>query len=177
MDAMRWLYARCNPASNLNFGPGTTDEVRRRFLIPLWNVYSFFVTYANIDGFNPAAASQAGPGSELDRWVLSELNQLVVDVTAALEEYDSAEASRRVEDFVDGLSNWYVRRSRRRFWKSESDEDKLAAYSTLYTCLTTLVRLLAPFIPFFAEELYRNLVRGVDPAAPESVHLTDWPSG
>ena len=176
VDAMRWLYARCNPASNLNFGPGTTDEVRRRFLIPLWNVYSFFVTYANIDGFNPAAASQTGPGSELDRWVLSELNQLVVDVTAALEEYDSAEASRRVEDFVDGLSNWYVRRSRRRFWKSESDEDKLAAYSTLYTCLTTLVRLLAPFIPFFAEELYRNLVRGVDPAAPESVHLTDWPT-
>jgi isoleucyl-tRNA synthetase len=99
----------------------------------------------------------------------------VGDVTAALDGYDSAEACRRIEEFVDGLSNWYVRRSRRRFWKSESDEDKLSAYTTLYTCLTTLTRLLAPSIPFVAEELYQNLVRPVNPAAQESVHLTDWP--
>ena len=175
VDAMRWVYMRHNPAANLNFGYGTADEARRRFLIPLWNVYSFFVTYANIDGFNPATASKAEATSELDQWIRSELHSLIADVTAALDDYDAAEAGRRMEEFVELLSNWYVRRSRRRFWKSESDQDKLSAYHTLYTCLTSFIRLLAPFAPFLADEMYRNLARSVDTGAPESVHLTDWP--
>ncbi len=176
VDTMRWMYTCANPAANLNFGYGTADETRRRFIIPLWNVYNFFVTYANIDGFNPTSAAPVPePTSEMDRWIRSELEQLVLDVTGHLEEYDSADAGRRVEEFVDRLSDWYVRRSRRRFWKSENDQDKLSAYSTLYTCLTTLAKLLSPFTPFLAEELYGNLVRSVDAGAPESVHLTDWP--
>ena len=175
VDAMRWLFARSNPASNLNFGYGAADEVRRRFLIPLWNVYSFFVTYANIDGYNPVTAPRSAPASELDRWVTSELHRLIQDVTAALDEYDSSEASRRIEEFVDGLSNWYVRRSRRRFWKSENDADKLSAYTTLYTCLVELIKLMAPTAPFVAEEMYQNLVRSVDQKAPESVHLAAFP--
>ena len=175
VDAMRWVYTRTNPSANLNFGFGTADEVRRRFIIPLWNVYSFFVTYANIDGFNPMKAQATKPASELDRWILSELNDLTADVTAALDDYDSTEAGRRMEEFVELLSNWYVRRSRRRFWKSESDQDKVSAHTTLYACLTTFIRLMAPFTPFLAEEMYQNLVRSVDGDAPESVHLTDWP--
>ena len=175
VDAMRWVFMRHNPAANLNFGSGTADEARRRFLIPLWNVYSFFVTYANIDGFNPATSPEAEALSELDRWIRSELHSLTADVTAALDDYDAAEAGRRMQEFVELLSNWYVRRSRRRFWKSESDQDKLSAYHTLYTCLTGFIRLLAPFTPFMAEEMYRNLVFEVDKSAPESVHLTDFP--
>ena len=175
VDAMRWVFMRHNPAANLNFGYGTADEARRRFLIPLWNVYSFFVTYANIDGFNPATAPKTEATSELDRWIRSELHALTADVTTTLDDYDAAEAGRRMEEFVELLSNWYVRRSRRRFWKSESDQDKLSAYTTLYTCLTGFIRLLAPFAPFIADEMYQNLVREVDKNAPESVHLTDFP--
>ena len=175
VDAMRWVYMRTNPVANLNFGYGTADEVRRRFLIPLWNVYSFLVTYANIDGFNPATAPEVEAISELDRWILSELNALTADVTAALDDYDAAEAGRRMEEFVELLSNWYVRRSRRRFWKSESDQDKLSAYTTLYACLTGFIRLMAPFTPFLAEKMYQNLVQSVDTVAPESVHFTDFP--
>jgi isoleucyl-tRNA synthetase len=113
--------------------------------------------------------------TELDRWALSELNQLIAAVTRDLESYDSMSATRRIEDFVEGLSNWYVRRSRRRFWKSEDDGDKRAAYETLYTCLETLDLLLAPIMPFVAEDMYQNLARSWDPRAPESVHLCDWP--
>ena len=111
----------------------------------------------------------------LDRWLLSELNTLVRTVTDGLEEYDATNSARAIQAFVDDLSNWYVRRSRRRFWKSESDADKLAAYQTLYEALVTLSKLLAPFTPFIAEELYQNLVRSADPTAPESVHLCAWP--
>jgi isoleucyl-tRNA synthetase len=175
VDAMRWVFMRHNPALNLSFGYGTADEVRRRFLLTLWNVYSFFVTYANIDNFNPADAEATAPESEMDRWILSELHSLVADVTRSLDDYDAADAGRSVEEFVDLLSNWYVRRSRRRFWKSENDQDKLAAYHTLHTCLVTLAKLLAPFTPFIAEEMYQNLVRSVDEEAPESVHLTAYP--
>jgi isoleucyl-tRNA synthetase len=191
VDAMRWQFLVHNPANNINFGYKATDEVRRRLLIPLWNVYSFFVTYANIDEFNPNAELGEAPTTELDRWILSELHRLITDVTGGLENYDAAYACRRVEEFVEGLSNWYVRRSRRRFWKAgiltkiqgnssevgnhDGSRDKLAAYQTLFECLTTLTRLLAPFVPFFAEELYQNLIRSVEPDAPESVHLTDWP--
>ena len=174
VDVMRWLFCRHNPTANLNFGWHTGDDVRRGFILTLWNTYSFFVTYANIDRFDPLAEAQA-QRSELDRWILSNLNKLVDAVTADLEEFDSATATRRVESFAEDLSNWYVRRSRRRFWKSEDDADKRAAYDTLYTCLVTLSRLLAPFIPFLAEEMYQNLVRSHDASAPESVHLCRWP--
>jgi isoleucyl-tRNA synthetase len=175
VDAIRWVYVRHNPAANLNFGYNATEEARRRFFIPLWNVYSFFVTYANIDQLKLTDLSASVKKSVLDKWISSELNSLIQDVSYALENYDSVEAGRRMEEFVELLSNWYVRRSRRRFWKSESDEDKLAAYTTLYTCLNTFIRLLAPFTPFITEEIYQNLVRSVDQDAPESIHLTDFP--
>jgi len=150
-------------------------EVTRRFSLTLWNVYSFFVTYANIDHFTPSSEGASLDQSELDRWIISELNQLIVDVDEALDGYNPTEAGRKIENFVNDLSNWYVRRSRRRFWKSENDADKLSAYTTLYECLVTLSKLLAPFTPFLAEELYQNLVCSVLAKAPDSVHLTDFP--
>jgi isoleucyl-tRNA synthetase len=150
------------------------SESLRRLLLTLWNTYSFFVTYANLDGFEPGAAGEADT-SELDRWVLSELNALVQKATSHLDEYDPTTSGRAIQDFVDDLSNWYVRRSRRRFWKSDGDADKLAAYETLYECLVTVTKLVAPFTPFVAEAMYQNLVRTVDAAAPESVHLAAWP--
>ena len=176
VDVMRWLFCRHSPVANLNFGWHSGDEVRRGFILTLWNTYSFFVTYANLDRFEPQSTVTEEPAlAELDRWILSGLNQLVDDVTADLEEFDSMAATRRIEGFAEGLSNWYVRRSRRRFWKSENDADKRAAYETLHNCLVTLSGILAPFLPFLAEEMYQNLVRSHDKAAPESVHLCDWP--
>jgi len=130
--------------------------------------------YANIDNFDPKTVSNPEL-SDLDIWILSSLNQLIADVDTALENYDPTTAGRKIESFVSDLSNWYVRRSRRRFWKSQNDTDKTAAYSTLYQCLVTLTKLLAPFMPFIAEDMYRNLVCSVDVTAPESVHLTDFP--
>jgi isoleucyl-tRNA synthetase len=171
------MYLRTNPANNLNFGWNAADEIKRGFLSTLWNTASFFVTYANIDGWQPTPGQDGAEGrTELDRWLLSELNRLVRTMTAALENYDSMAAARQAEDFVEGLSNWYVRRSRRRFWKSESDADKQAAYQTLYTSLETVTRLLAPFMPYQAEQLYQSLVRSWNPVAPESVHLAPWPA-
>jgi len=175
-DALRWYLLTSSPAGSVRrFSAELVGEAQRRFIRTLWNTYSFFVTYANIDKFNPRAAGNLPERADLDRWILSELNQLIADVTAALEGYDPTEAGRRIQDFVDDLSNWYVRRSRRRFWKSESDADKLSAYNTLYGCLVTLTKLLAPLIPFVAEEMYRNLVALHDPNAPESVHLARFP--
>ena len=175
VDSMRWLYTRHDPAANLNFGFNVADEVRRRFMIPLWNVYSFFETYANIDGYDPRTeAPPVEDRPELDRWIISELNELIVDVTAALERYAPEAACLRFESFVGYLSNWYVRRSRRRFWKSEADQDKLSAHSTLYECLVAVTRLLAPFVPFMTEAMYQNLVRSVD-GQYESVHLEPYP--
>ena len=176
-DAVRWyLYTASAPGVPRQFDPKQVEEVSRRFLSTLWNVYSFFVMYANIDKYKPAAGPFTPPHADLDKWILSELNQLIVDVDAALDDYSPTEAGRKIETFVDGLSNWYVRRSRRRFWKSENDDDKLSAYNTLYYCLETLSRLLAPFAPFIAEELYRNLVLSVFPDTHESVHLTVFPT-
>jgi isoleucyl-tRNA synthetase len=131
------------------------------------------VTYANLD--KPTVTTLPIATSDLDRWLLSELNVLVRDVTEAYENYDVPNATRPIEGFVEKLSTWYLRRSRRRFWKSESDSDKQAAYSTLYTALVTIAKLLAPSMPFLAEELYQNLVRSTDENAPESVHLAEWP--
>jgi isoleucyl-tRNA synthetase len=183
VDTMRWLYTRHNPAVNLNFGYGVADEVRRQLLIPLWNVYSFFVTYANIDGYQPSrsTAPPVSERSELDRWILSELNQLVAEVTEALEGYEPDVAAHRVEVFVAYLSNWYVRRSRRRFWKAgvlgegADDTDKLSAYATLYECLTTIVKLVAPIMPFVTDAIHRNLAGTVADGSADSVHLADYP--
>jgi isoleucyl-tRNA synthetase len=176
VDALRWYFFTSTAAGNVyRFDESMVAEVSRRFLSTLWNVYSFFVTYANIDQFVPEKEGATQEKSELDRWISSELNQLIADVDGGLGGYNPTEAGRKIEAFVDELSNWYVRRSRRRFWKSESDADKLAAYNTLYQCLVTLAKLLAPFTPFLAEAMYQNLVCPVAPDAPESVHLADFP--
>ncbi|HJQ15038.1 MAG TPA: isoleucine--tRNA ligase [Anaerolineales bacterium] len=173
-DAFRWyLYTATPPGQERRFSSELVGEVIRSFTLTLWNVYSFFVTYANLD--QPTVTTLPIATSDLDRWLLSELNVLVRDVTAAYESYDVPNATRPIEAFVEKMSTWYLRRSRRRFWKSESDSDKQAAYSTLYTALVTVAKLLAPSMPFLAEELYQNLVRSVDEAAPESVHLAKWP--
>ena len=173
-DAFRWyLYTATPPGQERRFSSDLVGEVIRSFTLTLWNVYSFFVTYANLD--KPTVTTVPATTNELDRWLLSELNVLVRDVTEAYEKYDVPNATRPIEAFVEKLSTWYVRRSRRRFWKNESDSDKQSAYSTLYTALVTVAKLLAPAMPFLAEELYQNLVRSVDESAPESVHLAEWP--
>ncbi len=194
-DTMRWLYLNQNPELNLNFPRIPSEQavklareagvaVRlsekwmlvRRTLDKIWNVYWFFVTYANIDSFNPRQHRlPIAQRSDLDRWIISELQQTIQAVTNGLNEYNSTTPGMAIQNFLEDLSNWYLRRSRERIWKSELDNDKLAAYLTLYECLTTLITLLAPFIPFMTEELYQNLVRSVDPTAPISIHLTDWP--
>lgn len=179
-DALRWyLYTATPPGNERRFSLDLVGDALRNFTIPLWNVYSFFVTYANLDGWQPDLTQATGRGtlaySNLDKWLLSELNALVRDVTEAYERYDPTGATRPLEKFVENLSTWYLRRSRRRFWKSESDTDKQAAYATLYTALVTMSKLIAPAMPFLADELYQNLVRSCDPQAPESVHLANWP--
>ncbi|MEO8356599.1 MAG: isoleucine--tRNA ligase, partial [Chloroflexota bacterium] len=173
-DALRWyLYTATPPGVERRFSSDLVGEVIRSFTLTLWNVYSFFVTYANLD--KPTVTTMPIATSDLDRWLLSELNVLVRDVTEAYENYDVPNATRPISVFVEKLSTWYLRRSRRRFWKSESDSDKQAAYSTLYTALVTVAKLLAPSMPFLADELYQNLVRSMDESAPESVHLARWP--
>jgi isoleucyl-tRNA synthetase len=177
-DAFRWyLYTASPPGQERRFSVDLVGEVMRNFTLTLWNVYSFFVTYARLDEWKPEPGGMnvAEVQNELDRWLLSELNTLTRDVTASLDTYDVLGATRPIQNFVDTLSKWYLRRSRRRFWKSESDADKETAYATLYTALTTISKLLAPTMPFLAEELYQNLVTSVDKEAPESVHLADWP--
>jgi len=176
-DAFRWyMYTAGPPGEPRRFSVELVGEVVRSFTLTLWNVYSFFVTYANLDSFDPASPRVPVEQRELlDRWILAELHSLVRDVTDAYERYDVPAATRPIEQFVDRLSNWYLRRSRRRFWKSESDADKQAAYQTLYECLVTVAKLLAPTMPFMAEALYRNLVARQDSTAPESVHLAFWP--
>jgi isoleucyl-tRNA synthetase len=179
VDVMRWLYTSVNPSHNLNFGFGALDEVRRRFVLPLWNSYAFFVTYARIDGFDPYASTAPELASRalLDRWIISRLHQVTNTVRTELERYEPDAAAHALERFVvEELSNWYIRRNRRRFWKSDADDDKLAAYHTLHEVLTTLARLLAPFMPFLTEAMYQNLVRSFDSEAPLSVHLTDYPN-
>ncbi len=175
VDVMRWMYSAHKPETNLLFGYHVADETRRRFLIPLWNVYSFFVTYANLDGWEPGAGEPAAR-SALDRWIVARLNQVLGQVTECLNDYDPYGVALSVEPFLDDLTNWYVRRSRRRFWKSEHDADKDAAYATLYQVLVTLSKILAPMVPFVTEVMYQNLVRSLDGSAPESVHHCAWPT-
>jgi isoleucyl-tRNA synthetase len=177
-DAFRWyMYTATAPGEPRRFSSDLVGEVVTKFWLTLWNTYSFFVTYANIDGWTPGSAQPpVSERDELDRWILSELHQLTRQVTEAFESYDATGATRPIQAFVDVLSNWYVRLSRRRFWKSESDTDKLSAYATLYECLVTVSKLIAPTMPFLSEALYRNLVAQVDAAAPQSVHLALWPA-
>ncbi len=180
VDVMRWLYLSQRPEKDLQFGYRTADEARRLFLIPLWNVYSFFVTYALLDGWRPAGPAAGESPQVLDRWILSRLEQLVAEVTLRLEGFEPHLATAEVEQFLDHLSNWYLRRSRRRFWSRrgsspESDADKEHAYSTLHQVLVRLSRLLAPFMPFVTEAMYQNLVRSFDRQSAESVHHLDWP--
>jgi isoleucyl-tRNA synthetase len=176
-DVMRWMFMGANPAVNLNFGYGPGHEVVRRFFLPLWNTYGFFVTYARLDGWTPGQTDGAdGARTLLDRWILSRLDGLVGEVRSALDGYDAARATRALEAFSDDLSNWYVRRNRRRFWKGELDADKRAAYATLHEVLVTISRLLAPFVPHLADAIWRNLVSPVNADAADSVHLTDFPA-
>jgi len=180
-DALRWyLLTSGSPWASRRVGMEILDEVVRQFLLTLWNVYAFFVTYANASGFDPDDG-EAPPLSSrpvLDRWVLSKLATTAREARGRLETYDATGAGRRIARFVDDLSNWYVRRARRRFWDPEGTggEDTRAAFHTLHECLTTLARLLAPFTPFVAEELWRNLAARTS-GAPDSVHLTDYPEG
>ena len=174
-DAMRWyLYTASPPGQERRFSSDLVGEVLRNFTLTLWNTYSFFVTYANLDGWKPDTEANI-QYSPLDQWLRSSLHALIRDVTNALEHYDVLGATRPIEVFVDQLSNWYLRRSRRRFWKSGSDADKQAAYATLYEALVAISKLIAPTMPFMAETLYQNLVRSVDEGAVESVHLCKWP--
>jgi isoleucyl-tRNA synthetase len=186
VDVMRWLYCAHKPENNLLFGYHRAEETRRHFIIPLWNVYSFFTTYAEIDGwappkgkFDPDFPEGATPKSKnpLDRWILGRLNQTIQQVGQDLENSNAYSATLAFESILDDLSNWYVRRSRRRYWKTETDQDKNTAYHTLWHVLVKMGRALSPIIPFLTEEMYQNLVRSVYPDARESIHHTLWPKG
>ena len=181
-DALRWyLYTCAAPGNPRRFSSHLVGETVRKFLLTLWNTYSFFVTYANLDGWTPNPHPQPDKLALIDKWALSRLQALVSEVTARLESYEVTEGARAIEEFVDVLSNWYLRRNRRRFWKSEADEDKQAAYATLHTCLLTVAKLMAPFAPFVSEEIFRNLTGDLSAEATtakadaDSVHLADWP--
>jgi isoleucyl-tRNA synthetase len=176
-DAFRWyMYTAGPPGEPRRFSVNLVGEVVKKFWSTLWNTYSFFVTYANLDEWTPEQT--APPVAErdlLDRWALASLHDLVERVTEAMENYDVPNATRPVQEFVEQLSNWYVRLSRRRFWKSASDDDKLGAYATLHECLVTVAKLIAPTMPFLSDAIYQNLVRSYDTDAPDSVHLALWP--
>ena len=170
-DAVRWyFYTSTQVGENYRTGDAALRETVQQFFIPLWNCFSFFVTYARLDRFDPTREQvPLAQRHVLDRWLMSRLNNLVASVNTGLDSYDAVEPARRIQRFVDDLSNWYIRRSRRRFWKSQSDVDKLAAYQTLYEALRTVAGLMAPFAPFTADAIHRNLCDG------RSVHLADFP--
>ena len=177
-DAVRWyMITNSQPWDNLKFDEAGVDEVRRKFFGTLYNTYAFFALYANIDHFDYKEADiNIKERPEIDRWILSELNSLILEVDEAYSSYEPTRAGRAIADFVDAhLSNWYVRLSRRRFWKSEDNQDKLSAYQTLYTCLETIARLSSPIAPFFSEQLFRDLNNVTSRNKAESVHLTDFP--
>ena len=177
-DAVRWyMITNSQPWDNLKFDEAGVDEVRRKFFGTLYNTYAFFALYANIDKFDYKEADiDIKERPEIDRWILSELYSLILEVDNAYQSYEPTRAGRAISEFVDAhLSNWYVRLSRRRFWKSEDNQDKLSAYQTLYTCLETVARLMSPIAPFFSEQLYRDLNNVTGRNKAESVHLTDFP--
>tara|TARA_B100001750_G_scaffold161825_1_gene130562 strand:- start:377 stop:3592 length:3216 start_codon:yes stop_codon:yes gene_type:complete len=176
-DAVRWaLYANTVPGQNTRFHDKAATDAVRELILKLWNVFSFFVTYANIDGWTPAKSPALADRSDMDRWVLAELDFAVRKVGEELDQYKSHIAVRHLSAFVDSLSNWYVRRSRSRFWAEGDGADKRAAFATLYEVLVDLTKLLAPFVPFVTEEVFQNLVRRHDGEAPESVHLASYPT-
>ncbi len=172
-DVIRWIAASNKPENNLLFGYNRAEEVKRLFFMTLLNVYNFFYQYATLDGWTPD--QQPSSLSNLDRWILGRLAETLERVTKSLDNYQAHLACTEIDRFVDVLSKWYVRRSRRRFWKTEKDEEKKAAYSTLYTCLKNLALMLAPITPFLSEAIYQRLVRPVEPDAPLSVHHCRWP--
>ena len=174
-DAIRlyMIYSPVVKAESLKFSENGVKQLMRDLLIPWWNAYSFFVTYANVDGFNDPEIVYPESTNVLDRWIVSSMETLIADVTAAMDAYDLQKSVRPFVKFVEDLTNWYIRRSRRRFWKSTNDGDKLAAYRTLRYVLVQLAKVAAPFTPFIAEEIYRNLKGAGD---PESVHLCDFPT-
>ena len=175
-DATRWhFYTSSAPWLPTRFSIKDVEETQRKFLSTLWNVYSFYVLYAEIDQINPLTFGKINSTNVMDQWILSKLNTLVKDIDQKLEQYDITNAALEIEEFTDELSNWYVRRNRARFWAHEMTEDKKAAFATLYQVLVTLSKVAAPFVPFITEEIYQNLVVGLDNKAPESVHLCDWP--
>ncbi|MCE2448874.1 MAG: class I tRNA ligase family protein, partial [Candidatus Latescibacteria bacterium] len=176
-DALR-LYLLNSPAMKAEEMRLTEEGIKqslRDVIIPLWNAYSFFVTYATIDGWTPDESRAQTLDHRLDRWILSELQTLLRDLNTEMEAYRLYRTVPAMVAFVEKLTNWYIRRSRRRFWKSEDDQDKEAAYDTLYRVLVTFIKALAPVLPFITEIIYQNLVRRVDPKAPESIHLCDMP--
>lgn len=176
-DAVRWyFYISSAPWLPSRFSEEAVSEAQRKFMGTLWNTYAFFVLYANIDQFDPTKyALEYDKLSVMDRWILSRLHSLIAVVDGNLSNYRITEAARAIQDFVDDLSNWYVRRSRERFWQKGMPQDKINAYMTLYTVLVELAKLAAPFVPFITEEIYCNLVKSVRSDAPESVHLCDYP--
>ncbi|MDO3426155.1 isoleucine--tRNA ligase [Chryseobacterium sp. APV1] len=175
-DATRWyMISNANPWENLKFDIEGIDEVRRKFFGTLYNTYSFFALYANVDGFN-YSEKEVENRPEIDRWILSELNLLIKEVKAFYEDYEPTRVARAINTFVnDNLSNWYVRLCRRRFWKGDYSEDKISAYQTLYTCLETVAKLSAPIAPFFMDQLYQDLNKVTRKETAESIHLTDFP--
>lgn len=175
-DATRWhFYTASAPWLPTRFSVDDVAEAGRKFLSTLWNVYSFYVLYADLDKFNPLQYADFESENVMDKWIMSKLNTLVKDVDSDLNSYQITAAALKIEEFTDELSNWYVRRNRSRYWSEELTEDKIGAYVTLYRVLTTLVKVAAPFVPFITEEIYQNLVVGLDNNATESVHLCTWP--
>ena len=176
VDVMRWLYASQNPEHNLRFGYSAADEVRKR-LITLWNTYSFFITYARLDDFDPNSYKNIKELNltKLDHWILAKVNKLVESSTLYYDSYQIFKFMDEVIKFIDHLSNWYVRRNRRRFWKSENDNDKKAAYATLYETLIRFIRIMAPIIPFITDKMYQNLVSNTNKKAIKSIHLSSYP--
>ena len=175
VDVMRWMYANQNIENNLLFGYGPANEVRRK-LLTLWNVYSFFATYAAVDKFSPLEVNiKDSHLTLLDQWILAKSNLLVKEAVSAFDSYRVDKFIQKFERFLDDLSNWYIRRNRRRFWKSENDTDKEAAYHTLYHVLLNSVKIIAPILPFMSEKIYQNLVCNIDKNLPESVHLCEYP--
>jgi len=175
-DALRWYFlARLSPDVPKRISVDIVAEVASSFINTFWNTYGFFVLYARIDDVDLGRDVAVGQRPEIDRWALALAHDTIETCTRALDNYDAKTAGEAIESFVDQLSNWYVRRNRRRFWKSTDADDKQSAYLTLYECLHVAHKLMAPFVPFLAEDVYQNLVRNVDPDAPDSVHMATWP--
>ena len=176
-DAIRWyFYTSSAPWLPKRFSGKAVQEGQRKFMGTLWNTYAFFVLYANIDNFDASKYTlEYDKLPVMDKWLLSKLNSTVAEVDSNLDQYRIPEAAKALQDFVDEMSNWYVRRSRERFWAKGMEQDKINAYMTLYTALVTICKAAAPMIPFMTEDIYQNLVRSNDANAPESIHLCDFP--